>query len=245
MVSEKKNKQTDANAAPAAPVVNSTPPTTQQAVAEPPKPNPQLIAALRRWVLLYRSVHLAFHVLWLQVSLVVGRMFVSFVAGEIRSSNRKIVVIGDDSAVGVGDWVTLLSYPGLNRRLNDVINKDVSTRLVGRGIFWNAFNGGKSGSTTEDWVPDALKSKRTTARRWKLIGDYNIFESLFDPNVGEHRDADIVCVMLGIHDKAVLAKEQEEDLSRSQRSKRVDDMERGTASIATFTQKTMLTHAQT
>ena len=225
-------KETTTEATP--PVAEATTPQVQQKQTVSAPPNPQLVKAFRQWVQLFRAVHLAFHVLWLQVSLIVGRAFVSFVAGEIRSSNRKIVVMGDDAAVGVGDWVTIVNYPGINRRLNDTINKDVNTRLIGRGIFWNAFNGGKSGSTTEDWLPDRLKSQRTEARRWKLIGQYNLFESLFDPNIGEHRDADIVCMLLGMHDKASVSKEQEEDLSRSQRSKRVDDMEKGTGSITTF-----------
>lgn len=162
---------------------------------------------LHRWGQLFRSALLLAHILWIQAFLVLGRFYVSFVGGHINSFTRKIVVVGDDTALGLGDWVTVLSYPGIHRRLNDRINHDVMKRLVGRGVFWNAFDGGKSGSTTADWIPD--RDMTTThpnsqqaklRRKWKLIGTRNIFDSLFDPNVGQHRNADIVVVCLGKYD---------------------------------------------
>lgn len=159
--------------------------------------------AVHRWVALWTSFHLMLHMLWLQATLFFGRFYISFVGGEISNFNRKLVVIGDDSALGVGDWVTLLSYPGVHRRLNEVINLDTMTRPIGRGVMWNAYDGGRSASMSSDWLPECEMTRELVnlKRKWRLIGTRNLFDSLFDPNVGEHRNADIVIVMLGQHDR--------------------------------------------
>jgi hypothetical protein len=168
---------------------------TNSSTAVATKPNP--------WVSLFHSFHLMIHMIWLQVALRWGRFYVSFVGGNISNFNRKVVVIGDEAALGVGDWVTMGSYPGIQRRLNDAINKDVMRRPVGRGIFWNAYDGGRSTSSTADWLPSGEVTKEIAQlkRKWRLVGTRNLFDSLFDPNVGEHRDADVVIILLGQHDR--------------------------------------------
>lgn len=158
--------------------------------------------AKKEWSNMISLLHFMFHGLWLQLYLMIGRIYISFVGGPITTYNRKIVIAGDDMALGVGDWVTFFSYPGLHRRLNDTINSDFSTRLTGRGVFWNAYDGGKSRSTTKDWLPERdVPASDKLKRKWKLIGARNIFESLFDPNVGEHRNADIVVLTIGNFDR--------------------------------------------
>lgn len=171
-----------------------------------PSTNPTTaVAATKKnpWVTMFHSFHLMTHMLWLQVALWWGRFYISFVGGSISNFNRKVVIIGDEAALGIGDWVTMGSYPGIQRRLNDAINKDVLRRAVGRGIFWNAYDGGRSTSSTSDWLPacEVTKEISQLKRKWRLVGTRNLFDSLFDPNVGEHRDAEIVIIMLGQHDR--------------------------------------------
>ena len=87
----------------------------------------------------YQLVHLALHLLWLNFHIrLVGQLITNFIYGPWSPTNRKVVIIGDDLALGVGDWVMLGRTPGIQGRLNKVLNKDEASRIIGRGVLWTS-----------------------------------------------------------------------------------------------------------
>lgn len=135
------------------------------------------------WLVIFLSLHL----LWIQMTSLCGRFYLSFVFGG--TVNKRIVVIGDDNAVGVGDWTMLLSYPGLHRRFNEQIGRESP-----KGVKWTAHNFAKSGSTTENWLPGGIK----------IVGKDRhkcLFDCCFDKYIGAYADAAIVCIFLGSRDR--------------------------------------------
>ena len=155
------------------------------------------------WSRLWFILHLAFHAVWLSLhNTIMGNWGESFVFGRTSHFNRKVVLLGDDLALGVGDWVQFLQTPGCHGRLNRKLNKDVHNRLVGRNVLWTAFSSGVAGSTTEDWLPSA---KRNPASRFWLFGQAkkkggrNIFQSAVG-EFGMHGDADVAVLIMGSRD---------------------------------------------
>jgi hypothetical protein len=88
------------------------------------------------------------------------------------SLDRKFVHIGDDFALGVGDWALVMEDCGLNQYL----------RLKQPFLLsnWKKLNCGKFQSTSEDWLPGNP-----------------LFEKYFHPDSGIHINAEIVMITLG------------------------------------------------
>jgi hypothetical protein len=78
----------------------------------------------RGWADLFVTLYMAVHLFWIYFTAMVGRLHIEIVHGGTSSTAKQIVVIGDDLAYGVGDWATLMGYPGIHRRFNEQIAKD-------------------------------------------------------------------------------------------------------------------------
>eukprot|EP00758_Cryptobia_borreli_P003094 Tbor_TRINITY_DN3522_c0_g1::TRINITY_DN3522_c0_g1_i2::g.2933::m.2933 len=155
-------------------------------------------------------LHLACHLMWLKLWTFIGNLKISFLYSEWSPQNRKIVIIGDDTAIGVGDWVTFGQEPGIQGRLNKIINKDVMSRIIGRGTLWSCFTYGKSGSTSGDWIPVSVvlptqttesETNGSVSSEKKLTSGVSLFDKAFNPCTGVHRDADIVVLIIGSKDR--------------------------------------------
>lgn len=88
---------------------------------------------------------------------------------------KKFLHIGDEIALGVGDWVTYLGDAGLNHYIN--IQPPL---LISK---WIKIAEGRRGSTTEDWLPGSA-----------------VFEEFFHPDSGKHVNANIIMITLGSND---------------------------------------------
>ncbi|KAF9923691.1 hypothetical protein FBU30_006246 [Linnemannia zychae] len=100
------------------------------------------------------------------------------------SYNHSIVILGDDHALGVGDYSTLTAGSGLAHKLGGELAKEVSIRQS-----WQIFNRGEYKTATEDWLPPA-DSKRM--EKPTLLS-----KLLQEP---KYLKAEIVIVMLGSND---------------------------------------------
>lgn len=145
------------------------------------------------WFDTFQKLHIIAHMIWIKIHhFLFGELMIRFVYGTPSQMNRRIVVIGDDYALGVGDWVTMGKPPGLQRYINDHVEEFVkkkSARIVRQGVTWSATTTAISGSTAEDWLP----------RSRRHCSDGRNFEGVFDANIGTDPDADIVCVLVGAH----------------------------------------------
>ncbi|KAF9904894.1 hypothetical protein EC991_002257 [Linnemannia zychae] len=100
------------------------------------------------------------------------------------SYNHSIVVLGDDHALGVGDYSTLTAGSGLAHKLGSELAKEVSIRQS-----WQIFNRGEYKTCTEDWLhPADSKRKEKPTLLTKLFQDPKFLK------------AEIVIVMLGSND---------------------------------------------
>lgn len=88
---------------------------------------------------------------------------------------KKFLHIGDEVALGVGDWVTYLGDSGLNHYIH--IQPPL---LISK---WIKIAEGRRNSTTEDWLPGGA-----------------IFEEFFHLESGKHVNADIIMITLGSND---------------------------------------------
>ncbi|KXN68810.1 SGNH hydrolase [Conidiobolus coronatus NRRL 28638] len=77
---------------------------------------------------------------------------------------QKLVIFGDDHALGLGDKMSLGGLPGLADRLSFKLRNDQHIRQ-----FWHVFNFGKFKANTEDWLP----SSSTT-----IAGHKNYFDNI-------------------------------------------------------------------
>ncbi|KAI7824691.1 SGNH hydrolase-type esterase domain-containing protein [Gamsiella multidivaricata] len=100
------------------------------------------------------------------------------------SYNHAIVVIGDDHALGVGDYSTITAGSGIAHKLSKELAKEVSIRQS-----WQIFNRGEYKTSTEDWLLPA-DSKRL--EKPELLA-----RLLQDP---KYLRAEIVIIMLGSYD---------------------------------------------
>ena len=173
---------------------------------------------LAKYARTYQLVHLALHLIWLHFHVkVFGRFVMSFIFGSWSPTNRKIAIVGDDLAVGVGDWVLIGREPGLQGRLNAVLNRDQSTRLIGRGVLWTALTAAKAGSTSADWVPVSLMTKeqqKAFAARNRVdtaaqAKGASLFDQAFNGRLGSMRDADVVVLVVGSKDRCPMTETAE------------------------------------
>ncbi|KAG0266262.1 hypothetical protein BGZ95_003077 [Linnemannia exigua] len=100
------------------------------------------------------------------------------------SYNHSIVVLGDDHALGVGDYSTLTAGSGLAHKLGRELAKETSIRQS-----WQIWNRGEYKTCTEDWLhPADSKRKEKPTLLTKLFQDPKFLK------------AEIVIVMLGSND---------------------------------------------
>ncbi|KAF9972938.1 hypothetical protein BGZ65_009531 [Modicella reniformis] len=100
------------------------------------------------------------------------------------SYNHSIVVLGDDHALGVGDYSTLTGGSGIAHKLTKELAKQPPIRQS-----WQIYNRGEYRTSTEDWLHPA-DSKRK--EKPKLLT--RVFQ---DP---KYLNAEIVIIMLGTYD---------------------------------------------
>jgi lysophospholipase L1-like esterase len=94
---------------------------------------------------------------------------------------RKLVHIGDEVALGVGDWINFFVPAGLLHYIN--LQQPL---LLSK---WVSANEGKVGATSEDWIPGGY-----------LFESYFNTELLTKPRSSHHLDADIVMITVGTND---------------------------------------------
>jgi lysophospholipase L1-like esterase len=155
------------------------------AASPTPPPPPMRQGLVRRFWLRW---HFVFHTWFIMAVRWLANAAARRSFGVPSTRNRKVVIVGDDVAYGVGDWVVVGGDFGFLQHL---------PRWPLRGLFlrWTAFNAAVRGSTTTDWMPKT-----------------NRFLDAFDVDAGAHADADVVLVMLGLLDRvpaAVTAKNLE------------------------------------
>ncbi|TMW60583.1 hypothetical protein Poli38472_000625 [Pythium oligandrum] len=107
---------------------------------------------------------------------------------------HKVVIIGDDFAAGLGDYVTMTSSAGLARHLKGVIAGNDKVRHR-----WEIINAGIPGSFSQDWL---------------LNAPTKYFESVFSSNK-RTSDAEIVIVMLGSNESRAKSGENAKEISRN------------------------------
>eukprot|EP01062_Namystynia_karyoxenos_P070201 TRINITY_DN65592_c0_g1_i1.p1 TRINITY_DN65592_c0_g1~~TRINITY_DN65592_c0_g1_i1.p1 ORF type:complete len:355 (+),score=90.97 TRINITY_DN65592_c0_g1_i1:79-1065(+) len=135
----------------------------------------------------YYAVRNALHflLLWLNRQLWVHH-------GWRRSRNKRdILIIGDETAIGFGDWLVCGQEPGYGKYLQQELKgaKDVK-------FEWSVFSEGHLGARSDDWLP--LGPSRPRRLRWLVWK--TLFQDAFGPS-GLHADCDIVIIHLGAHDE--------------------------------------------
>lgn len=203
--------------------------------AESPSLWTGLLGLLRRG---FFFSHLVLHLLWLHLHLrlfthLVHRRWYGLNAGaatfgetggetsrHAESRQRKIVFLGDDFTLGVGDWITLGSCPGVHRRCEKALEKRLRRVQLRAGAEWRCTVAARSGASTSTWLPLASEEEETVTPVDSKAKQKAVAEAAasmlrapkagnagrthlahhFDPIDGIDRDADIVCVSLGLND---------------------------------------------
>eukprot|EP01060_Flectonema_neradi_P002383 TRINITY_DN11456_c0_g1_i1.p1 TRINITY_DN11456_c0_g1~~TRINITY_DN11456_c0_g1_i1.p1 ORF type:complete len:307 (+),score=44.47 TRINITY_DN11456_c0_g1_i1:61-921(+) len=101
---------------------------------------------------------------------------------------KKILVIGDDHAAGLGDWIICTQTAGVPKYLASEIQEGQHVRFK-----WLCCGAGHMKSTSADWLPTASKP---AFMPWSI--KKNLFTTVFE--TGPHRDCSVVVIMLGSND---------------------------------------------
>ncbi|KAG0235262.1 hypothetical protein BGW41_000873 [Actinomortierella wolfii] len=98
--------------------------------------------------------------------------------------NHSIVILGDDHAMGLGDYTSLVTGSGLTAKIAKEIAKEHAIRQS-----WQIFNRGEYHTTTEDWLlpEDSKRIEKPTL----------LARTLEDPKMIK---AEIVIILLGSYD---------------------------------------------
>lgn len=109
------------------------------------------------------------------------------------SHHRKLVIVGDELARGVGDWVTMFNEvpPGFLR------NQKWPVPLV--FFHWHLFTMTVPRSSSADWMP--MSAEERAAAKPTSAKQLPVFEAAFDPEFGIHADADVVVLCVGTMDR--------------------------------------------
>ncbi|KAI9146190.1 SGNH hydrolase-type esterase domain-containing protein [Paraphysoderma sedebokerense] len=123
-----------------------------------------------------------------------------------REFSHKIVIIGDEFALGYGDWVVFGGTPGLGSRITSLLQRETKIRQR-----WRVYNRGEIGSTSESWLPKAesvgfcfcrtsrtFVNRGTTCRPKKSRKEDNLFAKTFDNS--RYANADMVVILVGSND---------------------------------------------
>jgi len=100
----------------------------------------------------------------------------AWVVPPVSEQTHKVVIIGDDFAEGMGDYVTFMGIAGVVRHLKHLIGCDATIKMN-----WRLYNCGKCGSTSADWLPEKP-----------------LFKSTFSHKA--FKDAEIIMIWLGVND---------------------------------------------
>ncbi|KAJ3364683.1 hypothetical protein GGF32_001322 [Allomyces javanicus] len=102
---------------------------------------------------LFHELRLFLHAYWIPLM----RYIIAPPRYPVADFHHNIVIMGDDHALGVGDWVTPGEHSGAVGRLRTLVDP---SRANARGVAkhsWGAMNRGVAKSTTTDWVPGVGK----------------------------------------------------------------------------------------
>ena len=115
-----------------------------------------------------------------------------FRTGRLR---RKVLVIGDESALGFGDYVIATQTPGMAKHLQEEIRSHEDVRFK-----WRAYSAYHICSTSEEWLPtcDTKPKALSWTQLWSGKGK-NLFEQTFREGA-RHGDCEAVILNLGVHD---------------------------------------------
>jgi hypothetical protein len=163
----------------------------------------QKIAEFFNWFLYH------FHIIWLTtcqwiITLFSRRAMAAAMRGDLRrfakrrmqhpafSLQRRLVLIGDDIADGVGDGVTLASVQpaGLLRTM--------PRPLPGLFFGWHYFTYAMRGSETSDWLPSTDEPSSFVGLPWRHVP---LFERVFNEKLGLYPDSDVVVLCCGFADR--------------------------------------------
>eukprot|EP01065_Artemidia_motanka_P032761 TRINITY_DN39744_c0_g1_i1.p2 TRINITY_DN39744_c0_g1~~TRINITY_DN39744_c0_g1_i1.p2 ORF type:complete len:305 (+),score=97.05 TRINITY_DN39744_c0_g1_i1:99-1013(+) len=110
--------------------------------------------------------------------------------------HREILIVGDETAVGFGDWIVCSQTPGYGKTLRRELMGGGGRGPTEIRFTWNVFSVGHLHSTSDDWLPDQTKKpSRLPFLVWK-----NLFEDTFGPS-GRFADCDCVVLHVGLHDR--------------------------------------------
>ena len=101
---------------------------------------------------------------------------------------KKILIVGDDNAVGYGDWIICSQTAGVPKYLASEIQEGRHVRFK-----WICSGSGHLKSTSSDWLPT---SGKPSFLPWSVRG--NLFSSVFEN--GPHKDCSVVVLIVGAND---------------------------------------------
>merc|ERR1740117_1365531 len=163
------------------------PGTTLQTLDDAEKPPKEFLA--RSFVLATYglfTVYVQLHELWISLNLLLSR----FLTRPSAVPQHKIALIGDGFARGVGDWVVVAQKAGAAGYLQQSLERNIKVRRR-----WGVYNCGSTASTSEDWIPHAIRVEKDAAAKPGL------FEDIFSP-CSKHpaADAEVVVLVVGFND---------------------------------------------
>lgn len=165
---------------------------------------------------LFGRIYFIFHLTWIHLCVVIWNYWyatggVSSTSSSSSSSSplrptlsakgakpkkktHKFLHVGDDVALGIGDWVNFLMPTGLVHYINLQQPLLISN--------WVSAIEGRAGSTTEDWVPSGLYFEscfNLNLTEQEGANSRGFFGRLLQSN-HNHLDADIVMISVGYND---------------------------------------------
>jgi len=129
---------------------------------------------------LFLTIRAFLHVYWIRVNRFLFESW-AVVPGGLR---RHILVIGDEFALGYGDWITLGKVPGVTRSMESELAKNNKIRQR-----WRVFNRGVPGSNSSQWLPPSDSKTKSNSQ---------LFSKLFSQP--KYKSVDIVIIIVGFND---------------------------------------------
>lgn len=135
-----------------------------------------MVSSLRSlWLFFYVEVRRLLHLAWIRFNCMSAQP--RWLTSARKPQSRKLLIIGDGFAEGLGDYVVLGQVPGMATHLQSSIRQDARIKMQ-----WTVLNLGKSGTGTSDWLPSEPLFKQTLEH-------------------SAYSDADVVLVCLGACDQ--------------------------------------------
>lgn len=127
------------------------------------------------WLFFYVTVRRWLHMAWIRFNCASAQP--RWLTSARKPQSRKLLIVGDGFAEGLGDYVVLGQIPGMAPHLQASIRQDAKIKMQ-----WTVLNLGKSGTGTSDWLPSQPLFKDTLEH-------------------SAYSDADVVLVCLGACDQ--------------------------------------------